>query len=53
MILTDEHYDYLMWLRDSGETNMWFAAPYIQKEFDVSYEDAKKILVEWIECFNE
>jgi hypothetical protein len=53
MTLTDEHYDYLMHLRDSGETNMWGAAPYIQEEFDVSYEDAKKILVEWIETFNK
>lgn len=53
MKLTDEHYDYLIALRDSGETNMWGAAPYLQKEFGLSYEDAKDILVEWIKSFEE
>lgn len=53
MKLTDEHYDYLMWLRDSGETNMWGAAPYLQSEFDISYEDAKDLLIEWINLFED
>ena len=53
MTLTDEHYDYLMWLRDTGETNMWGAAPYLQDEFDISYEDAKDLLIEWIKLFDE
>ena len=53
MKLTDEHYDYLMWLRDSGETNMWDAAPYLQQEFDIPYEEAKDLLIEWINLFNE
>ena len=51
MKLTDEHYDYLMYLRDTGETNMWGAAPYLQREFGLSYEDSKAILVEWIKSF--
>lgn len=53
MKLTDEHYDYLMWLRDSGETNMWGAAPYLQREFGLSYKDSKDILIEWIKSFEE
>jgi hypothetical protein len=50
-LLTNEHKVYLEALRDSGETNMWGAAPYIQSAFRVSHADSKKILVEWIESF--
>jgi hypothetical protein len=48
-MLTQEHHDYLIQLRDSGETNMWGAAPYIEREFGVSRLSAKTILLEWIE----
>lgn len=48
-VLTQEHHDYLIWLRDTGETNMWGATPYIVREFNVSQPVASKILVEWIE----
>lgn len=47
-LLTQDHHDYLICLRDSGETNMWGAAPYIEREFGVTYVDAKSILMEWI-----
>lgn len=50
-ILTQEHRDYLIELRDSGETNMWGAAPYIEQRFDVTRQEAKRILVEWIQSF--
>ncbi len=46
-----EYFDYLVELRDSGETNMWGAAPYIQREFGVTYKEAKDILLAWIESF--
>ena len=36
--MTDEHDEFLLYLRDSGETNMWGAAPYLQEEFGLSYE---------------
>ena len=49
--MTQEHSDYLIALRDSGETNMWGAAPYIQREFNVTYQEAKQILIEWIQSF--
>jgi hypothetical protein len=48
-MLTQEHHDYLIQLRDSGETNMWGAAPYIERYFGVSRLSAKTILLEWIE----
>jgi hypothetical protein len=53
MVLTKEHADYLIALRDSGETNMWGAAPYIQREFGITYKDAKDILLQWIKSFND
>ena len=46
MKLTKEHADYLMALRDSGVTNMWGAAPYLQEYFDIPYADAKSILIQ-------
>ena len=53
MKLTKEHADYLIALRDSGETNMWGAAPYIQRYFGVSRADAAAILIEWIEYMSK
>ena len=47
-VLTQEHHDYLISLRDSGETNMWGATPYIEREFGIPYVEAKNILLEWI-----
>jgi len=52
MKLTKEHADYLMALRDSGVTNMWGAASYLQEYFDISYADAKGILLQWIKSFD-
>jgi hypothetical protein len=48
-VLTQEHHDFLICLRDSGETNMWGATPYIEREFGIQRSDAKTILLEWIE----
>jgi hypothetical protein len=52
-VLTQEHHDFLIELRDSGETNMWGAAPYIEREFNVSRADAKTILLEWIKFMSK
>ena len=52
-LLTQEHCDYLLELRDSGETNMWGAAPYVEREFGVTKKEARQILIEWIESFKE
>jgi hypothetical protein len=53
MKMTDEHYNYLIALRDSGEVNMWGAAPYLQERFGLSHEDSKKILIQYIESFKK
>ena len=48
-----EYFDYLVELRDSGETNMFGAAPYLEREFGLSRTEARNILVQWMESFNE
>jgi hypothetical protein len=52
-LLTQEHCDYLIKLRDSGETNMWGAAPYLEFDFGITKKEARQILIEWIQSFNE
>ena len=48
-----EYFDYLVELRDSGATNMWAASPYLEREFGLSRQDAKDILIAWIESFSK
>jgi hypothetical protein len=51
--LKHEYFDYLVELRDSGETNMWGAAPYLETAFGLSRSDARKVLIAWIESFEK
>lgn len=48
-----EAYRFLDQLRESGETNMFGAAPYLQEMFRLEYRDAKKILMIWMEDFSK
>jgi len=48
-----EVFDYLVNLRDSGVTNMWGAAAYIQGVYKCSKEEATYWLVHWIESFQK
>lgn len=48
-----EHLEYLDELRESGVTNMFGAAPYLQRAFGLSPEDAQQSLIEWMETFAE
>ena len=48
-------YNYLDRLRESGETNMYGAAPYIREEFDFLYlskAQARDILGSWMKDFS-
>ena len=45
--------DYLDALRESGVTNMFGAAPYIMEEFGVARNDAKDLLLNWMQTFQE
>jgi hypothetical protein len=51
--MTTEHKEYLIELRDSGVTNMWGASPYLAQRFDISEDEAGRILAEWIKSFRE
>lgn len=51
--MTQEHYDYLIELRDSGVTNMWGAGEYLEMRFDLTRHEARDILLEWIKSFKK
>ena len=51
-----KYFDYLDQLRQSGETNMFGAVPYLQKKFpELSFdaERAQKILTAWMSSFGQ
>ena len=48
-----EYYVYLEELRQSGVTNMFGAAPYLQEEFDLSRKEAREILINWMNNYEE
>ena len=45
--------EYLNRLRNSGVTNMFGAAPYVQQEFGLDRVEARRILTLWMKNFNE
>lgn len=48
------YFSYLDELRESGETNMWGARPYLQDMFpELEHEDAGAVLLEWMSTFGE
>jgi len=51
--VTDEHLDYLDELRESGVTNMYGAAPYLESAFGIERKKALTILSYWMNTFSE
>lgn len=49
----EKHLTYLDKLRESGETNMYGAGPYLEKKFKLDKAKARKILIYWMESFGE
>ncbi len=49
----EEHLVFLYELRDSGETNMFGAGPYLQEEFGLTQQQARVILRYWMDSFSE
>jgi hypothetical protein len=45
--------EFLNILRDSGVTNMFGAAPYIEDEFGIDKREARRLLTLWMHNFNE
>ena len=46
-------FEFLNRLRESGETNMFGASPYLACAFDLPKREASKILQEWMQWVNE
>lgn len=51
--LVNFHLIYLDELRDSGATNMFGAGAYLQDEFDLSRNEAREILLYWMNTYEE
>ena len=49
----EEVFEYLDDLRESGVTNMFGARAYLQEEFGLEREPARKLLVEWMGSFSK
>jgi hypothetical protein len=48
-----QYFAYLNDLRDSGETNMFLASPYLEAEFGLDRKEAKDILLAWMRSFSK
>ena len=46
-----EYFDYLEELRQSGETNMFGATPYLMNEFGLDKREARDILSAWMKQY--
>ena len=49
----DEVFEFLDDLRESGETNMFGARPYLVYEFGMTKREAGAVLSEWMQTFSE
>lgn len=49
----NEYFEFLDVLRESGETNMYGAAPYLQEEFGFSKVEARDVLKDWMDTYAE
>lgn len=49
----NEYTEYLNDLRDSGVTNMFGAAPYLQAEFGLDKREAREVLANWMRSIGE
>ena len=45
----ERYYQYLNDLRDGGRTNMFGAAPFLQRRFGLERRNAQAVLLEWME----
>ena len=49
---TEEVFDFLDDLRDSGVTNMFGAVPYLIRAFGINRKDASDFLAEWMKTYS-
>lgn len=48
-----DYYIYLEELRESGITNMFGATPYLQEHFNLEKKQAREILSNWMQNYEE
>lgn len=48
----EEYFNYLEDLRRSGVTNMFGAAPYLEEEFGIGTQEARRILSLWMKTYD-
>lgn len=48
-----EYFEYLDELRDSGVTNMLGAGAYLEKDFSIDPQEARRVLQRWMETFSD
>lgn len=46
-----EIFEYLDDLRESGDTNMFGAGPYVVAEFGLGRNEAREVVIEWANTF--
>lgn len=51
--MKNEYFEYLDALRESGDINMFGAAVYLESAFELNRYEARDILLEWMETFEE
>ena len=51
--MNEEYFEYLDVLRETGVTNMFGAAPYLEQAFGLNRNEARKVLGEWMNSFNK
>ncbi len=48
-----KEFTYLNRLRESGATNMFGAAPYLEMEFELTNREARRIVADWMSWVSE
>lgn len=51
--MTEEHFEYLDELRESGRTNMFGAGSYLEQVFGLERGTASKYVGHWMETFSQ
>ena len=48
----EKYFEYLEQLRRSGITNMFGATIYLEQDFDLTHDEAKRILLAWMRTYS-
>ena len=50
---TNEHYEFLDMLRETGQINMFGAGSHLMDQFDLTKYEANRILLSWMETYED